>query len=174
MLIGLGTLALALALPAGQELPTGREVAAAAAVTKAFSQGLAAADVAAIKGFFAEHVLFAGDLRFVVGGSAGQSHGHLVVTREQLSDAYARLFDRIDQAKWKATLIGAVESLKLAVKDGDHLDDPSGQLPAGFVKAGDYVYELRRPDRTGLDDALLFVIRPLGGKLLIIAHWADY
>ena len=168
------TFALILAVAVGQEPPSGHEAPAAAATAKAFSQVFAAADAAAMKGFFADHVLFAGDLRFVVGDSAGQTHGQLGVTREQLADAYVRLFERVGQARWAALVKPASESLKLAGKDGDHLDDPQQQLPAGFVKTGDYVYELRMAGRSGLDDALLFVFRPIGGKLVVVAHWADY
>ena len=174
MFTAIGTVALVLAIAPGQEPPSGREAPTAAATAKAFSEVFAAADATAMRGSLADHVLFAGDLRFVVGDSAGRTHGHLIVTREQLGGAYVRLFERVGQARWAGLLKPATESLKLAAKDGDHLDDPQQQLPEGFVKAGDYVYELRMGGRTGLDDTLLFVLRPIGGKLLVAAHWADY
>jgi hypothetical protein len=80
-------------------------------------------------------------------------------------DAYSRLFERFGREPWAALIKPSVSALHRASKDGEHL---------AIVQAGDYVYDLRQPRRTGMDDVLVFVLRPVEGTLKIVGHWADY
>jgi len=47
------------------------------------------------------------------------------------------------------------------------------EFVAKIVKAGEYLYELKAPG-SGLDDVILFVLRPIDGRWKVVAHWADY
>jgi hypothetical protein len=152
------------------------------ALLKAFTAG----DVKGITEHFADKMLFIGDPQFL-----GEPRGLQVrreLTRDQLSSAYTTLFDAMGRDKWTALVKQSKPSVRRAVKAESHIEDTSvrravkaeshiedttGILPADFIKAGEYVCELRFPG-SGLDDVLLFVLRPIDGKFKVVAHWADY
>ena len=93
------------------------------------------------------------------------------LSREQLTDTYTKLFDAMGREKWRELTKQAKPSLTRATKDGSHSEDTTGLLPPAFIKAGEYMLELRLPG-TGLDDVILFVLRDVGGKWQVVAHWA--
>ena len=127
----------------------------------AFREALAASDVPGLRRFFADTVRFEGDTRFVGGR---ERLGQVVVTRDQLAQAYTRLFADAGRAEW-SELIGALRStLQRAARDG--------QPP--LASAGDYVYTLTQPGRSGPDDSLVFIFRRIEDRWRIVAHWADY
>jgi hypothetical protein len=137
------------------------------ALLKAFTAG----DVKGITEHFADKMLFIGDPQFL-----GEPRGLQVrreLTRDQLSSAYTTLFDAMGRDKWTALVKQSKPSVRRAVKAESHIEDTTGILPADFIKAGEYVCELRFPG-SGLDDVLLFVLRPIDGKFKVVAHWADY
>jgi hypothetical protein len=76
--------------------------------------------------------------------------------------------------QWTSLTKQLVPSLNRATKNGGHPEDANGELPATFVKTGEFLFELKFPNKTGLDDILLFVFKPEGGVLKITSHWADY
>lgn len=146
--------------------------AQAESTAKSFLQALGAADVSGMKDHFADTVEFVGDLRFL--GEPAGSRGPKKVTRDQIAAAYTRLFGAMGREKWIELTKPLQPTLTRAAKDAGHPDDVQGELPPAFVKTGEYLYELRFPGKTGLDDILLFVLRPIDGKWKIVAHWADY
>ena len=87
--------------------------------------------------------------------------------------AYSKMFDAMGRTEWGALVKQAQPSLTRASKDGTHAEDTTNILPTAFVKAGEYLFELKFPG-SGLDDVILFVLRPVDGKWKIVAHWADY
>ena len=153
--------ALMMGLASGQRA-VAQDSRALDSVTTAFRGAMASGDVTRMKGHFADSVVFAGDVRFV-GGT--RELERMVVSRDQLAEAYTRMFGSVDRAQW-AVLIGrAIPKVTRAARDGEQLES---------VKAGDYVYALSQPGRSGADDTLLFVLRPVGGRFRIVAHYADY
>lgn len=160
MLLTLVVVVFGLTFAAEPAQPSG-EVQGAEATTKGLMEAFVGANAAKLTEYFADKVTFAGDLRFLGGESQGQQE----VTREQLASAYTRMFDAMGREKWDAIMKGSIPALTRAPKAGE---------PFSFVKPGDYIYELRQPDRTGMDDVILFVLRPVEGKLKVVGHWADY
>jgi hypothetical protein len=136
-------------------------------VAKEFLKAVTETDAKKMKGHFADKVLVAGDLRFVA-PDAGRKPTE--VSKDQLADAYAKLFERIGRGKWTDLLKKVQPTLSKATKDGEYLE---------FVKAGDYVYDLHfrealKGRRKGLDEAVIFVFRKVDGRNRIVAHFADY
>jgi hypothetical protein len=142
------------------------------AVAKAFLDAFIAGDVTRMKEHFADKVHFVGDLRFL--GEQTRGNGERDVTREQLAAAYRTMLDAMGREKWTSLTKQLVPSLNRATKNGGHPEDLNGELPAAFVKTGEFLFELKFPNKTGLDDILLFVLKPEGGALKITSHWADY
>jgi hypothetical protein len=145
--------------------------APADAAAKALQQAFITADVAAMKDHFADKIVFIGDPRFL--GEGGRIHVLRDLTRDQLMDAYAKLFEAMGRAKWGELVKQAKPSLTRATKDGTHPEDTTGLLPPAFIRTGEYMLELKFPG-SGLDDSILFVLRDVGGKWKVVAHWADY
>jgi hypothetical protein len=130
----------------------------------AFLQAFVSGDVTRMKEHFAEKVRIDGDLRFL-SPAADQT-----VTRDQLADGYGQFFERIGREKWTGLIKNAKPTLTRAAKDGEVVT---------FVKAGDFVYDLHfreavRGARSDLDEAIVFVFRDIGGKPMIVGHYADY
>jgi hypothetical protein len=138
---------------------------------KAFQQAFLAGDAAAMKDHFADKVVFIGDPRFI--GEGGRLQVQRDLSRDQLTDAYTKLFDAMGRPKWRELTAQAKPTLTRAAKDGTHPEDTTGLLPPAFIKAGEYMLEFRLPG-SGLDDVILFVLRDVGGKWQVVAHWADY
>src|SRR5688572_11075882 len=118
-------------------------------------------DAPAMKPLFADSVLFVGDLNFL--GDAKGTRGQRDVTRDQLAAAYAALFDAIGREKWAALIKDTKQTLTRDTQGGGHPADSRGELPKGFVRPGDYVYQITAPG-DGLVDLILFVLRPTAGK----------
>ena len=146
------------------------ELAQVEPITKKLLEAFRSGDVPAMKPLFADSVLFVGDLNFL--GDAKGSRGQRDVTRDQLASAYTALFNAIGREKW-AGLLKDIKQTLVRATQGGHPDDSKGELPKGFVRPGDYVFQLSLPG-SGLDDVILFVLRPAAGKWQIVAHWADY
>lgn len=145
--------------------------AQAEAAAKALQQAFQAGDVAAMQAHFADKIVFVGDPRFLGEGGGPQVQRDL--TRDQLAGAYTKFLDAVTRPKWQELTTRAKPSITRAAKDGSHPEDTTGILPPAFIKSGEYVLELRFPG-TGLDDVILFVLRDVGGKWQVVAHWADY
>ena len=141
------------------------------ATAKALQQAFLSGDATAMKAHFADKIIFIGDPRFL--GEGGRIHVQRDLTRDQLADAYVKLFDAMGREKWREATAQAKPTLTRAAKDGSHPEDTTGLLPPAFIKTGEYMLELRLPG-TGLDDVILFVLREAGGKWQVVAHWADY
>ena len=155
------------AVPAPASPESAQAEAAAQALLKAFTAG----DVPAMSEHFAEKLLFIGDPQFL-----GESRGpqvHRDLTRAELAAAYTKLFDGMGRDRWTALVKQATPSVHRATANESHPEDTAGILPPDFAKAGDTVCEIRFRG-SGLDDVLLFVLRPIDGKLKVVAHWADY
>jgi hypothetical protein len=149
---------------------SGHPAATQADAAKALQTAFLAGDAAAMKAHFADKVVFVGDPRFL--GEDGRKQGRWDLTRDQLTDAYTKLFEAIGP-KWREAAKQAQPSLTRAAKDGTHPEDTTGLLPPAFIKTGEYMLELKFPG-SGLDDVVLFVLRDVGGKWLVVAHWADF
>ena len=145
--------------------------AQAEATAKALQQSFLSGDATAMKAHFADKVVFIGEPRFI--GEGGRLQVQRDLTRDQLADAYVKLFDAMGREKWREATAQAKPTLTRATKDGSHPDDTTGLLPPAFIKTGEYMLELRLPG-SGLDDVILFVLRDVGGKWQVVAHWADY
>jgi hypothetical protein len=158
---------LVLSLGVSQQPNTAPAESAAKALQQAFNAG----DTAAMKAHFADKIVFIGDPRFLGEGPGRQVQRDL--SRDQLTDAYTKLFDAMGREKWRGLTAQAKPTLTRATKDGTHAEDTTGLLPAAFIKTGEYMLELRFPG-SGLDDVILFVLREVGGKWQVVAHWADY
>jgi hypothetical protein len=143
----------------------------AESAAKALQQAFLTGDVPAMKTHFADKMRFIGDPRFL--GEAGGPQVQRDLTRDELAAAYTKFFDAISRPKWREFAAQAKPTITRAAKDGSHPEDTTGVLPAAFIKAGEYVLELRFPG-TGLDEVILFVLRDVGGKWQVVAHWADY
>ena len=168
------SLALAVSL-AGQAAPrssqSGPDAAQAEAAAKSLVGAFGSLDAPAMKEHFADTVRFIGDPQFL-----GEPRGPQVqrdLSRDQLIAAYAKMFSTVDPLRWKDLAKQLKPTLKRATADGSHPEDTTGILPADFVKAGEYLYELKAPG-SGLDDVILFVLRPIDGRWKVVAHWADY
>lgn len=160
---------LSLALSLGLAPQAGAPTAEAAA--KALQQAFLAGDVPAMQAHFAAKIVFVGDPRFLGEGGGPQVQRDL--TRDQLAGAYTKFLDALTRSKWQELTARARPSITRAAKDGSHPEDTTGILPPAFIKTGEYVLELRFPG-SGLDDVILFALRDVGGKWLVVAHWADY
>ena len=145
--------------------------APAEAAGKALQQAFLAGDETAMKAHFADKIVFIGDPRFI--GEGGRIHVQRDLSRDQLTNAYARLFEAMGREKWREATAQVKPTLTRATKDGSHPEDTAGLLPPAFIKTGEYMLELRLPG-SGLDDVILFVLRDVGGKWVVVAHWADY
>ena len=143
----------------------------AEAATKSLLSAFTGCDVAKMKEHFADRVQFVGDPQFLGEGRGPQVQRDL--TREQLMAAYTKMFSGMSCEQWTLLVKQSKATLTRATQDGTHAEDTTGILPPAFVKTGDYVYELRFPG-TGLDDVILFILRPAGGQWKVAAHWADY
>jgi type I site-specific restriction endonuclease len=127
------------------------------------------ADALKMKGHFADKVLVMGTpVRFAAADAKRNKPAEL--TAEQLAAGYAKMFDQIGRDKWNETLKKTKPTLSKATKDGEHIE---------LAKAGDYVYDLHfreavKGKRAGLDEAVIFVFRSVGGKYRIVGHFADY
>ena len=152
--------------PSPQASPTPVDTTA-----RALQQAFQAGDAAAMKAHFADKIVFIGDPRFI--GEGGRIQVQRDLSRDQLTDAYVKLFDGIGREKWRELIAQAKPALTRAAKDGTHPEDTTGLLPPAFIKTGEYMLELRLPG-SGLDDVILFVLRDVGGKWQVVAHWADY
>jgi hypothetical protein len=141
------------------------------AAAKALQQAFLSGDATAMKAHFADKIVFIGDPRFL--GEDGRQQVQRDLSRDQLTDAYTKLFDAMGRDKWRELTKQAKPSLTRAAKDGTHAEDTTGLLPPAFIKTGEYMLELRFPG-SGLDDVILFVLRDVGGKWQVVAHWADY
>lgn len=162
------TLVLQAGTPASQAAP---DAAQAEAATKALFDAFGSLNAPAMKDHFADTVRFIGDPQFL-----GESRGPQVMrelSRDQLIAAYTKMFSTIDPLMWKDLAKQLKPSLKRATATGSHAEDTTGILPPDFIKAGEYMFELKAPG-SGLDDVILFVLRPVGGKWKVVAHWADY
>jgi hypothetical protein len=148
----------------------GAELAQVEPVSKKLWEAFRTADAPALKELFADKVLFVGDLNFL--GDPKGSRGQRAVTRDELAAAYASLFKAIGSDKW-TVLIKDTKQTLVRSKGGGHPDDTKGELPKGFVLAGDYVFQVSFPG-SGMDDIILFALRPTAGKWQVVAHWADY
>jgi hypothetical protein len=155
-------LALALTLSPGRwwQAPAA-DAAEANSTAKALGEVFVAADLARLKEHFAERVQFAGDLRFVSRTGTGQ----VEITRDELAAAYERLFNGVGRDRWTTMMKATNPAMSRAAKDAE-------KFP--FVKAGEYIYELRLAGRTGADDVIVFVLRRIDGKFRVVGHWADY
>lgn len=159
---------LAQATTAPQTVP---DAAQAEATTKALFAAFGSLDAPGMKEHFADTVRFIGDPQFL-----GEPRGLQVqrdLSRDQLIAAYAKMFATVDPLRWKDLAKQLKPSLKRATAAGSHPEDTTGLLPPDFVKADEYLYELKAPG-SGLDDVILFVLRPIDGRWKVIAHWADY
>ena len=145
--------------------------AQADSTAKALQQAFLAGDATAMKAHFADKIVFIGDPRFL--GEGGRLQVQRDLSRDQLTDAYTKLFDAMGREKWRELTAQAKPTLTRAAKDGSHPEDTTGILPPAFIKAGEYMLEFRFPG-SGLDDVILFVLREVGGKWVVVAHWADY
>ena len=145
--------------------------AQADATAKALQQAFLSGDAAAMKAHFADKVVFVGDPRFI--GEGGRLQVQRDLSRDQLADAYVKLFDAMGREKWRELATRAKPTLTRAAKDGTHSEDTTGVLPPAFIKTGESMLEFRFPG-SGLDDVILFVLRDVGGKWQVVAHWADY
>ena len=143
----------------------------AEASAKALLAAFVAADAAAMKEHFADKVQFIGDPQFLNEPRGRQVQRDL--TRDQMTAAYARMFETMDRTRWAELGKVLTPTLTRVEKTGGHREDTTGILPVDFVKAGEFLYELKAPG-SGLDDVILFVLRPVAGKWQIVAHWADY
>ena len=143
----------------------------AESTAKALQQAFQAGDVAAMKAHFADKIVFIGDPRFLGEGPGRQVQRDL--SRDQLADAYTKFYDAMGRDNWRELAARAKPTLTRAAKDGTHSEDTTGVLPPAFIKTGEYMLELRFPG-SGLDDVILFVLRDVGGKWQVVAHWADY
>jgi len=165
-------LTLSLVVQAATAAPqAGPDAAQAETTTKALLAAFGALDAPGMKEHFADTVQFIGDPQFL-----GEPRGLQVrrnLSRDQLTAAYAKMFSAIDPLRWKDLTKQLTPSLKRATADGSHPEDTTGILPSDFVKAGEYLYELKAPG-SGLDDVILFVLRPIDGRWKVVAHWADY
>ena len=162
----------ALAVPAPMAQDTqAAERAQVEPVTKKLMDAFRAGDAGGLKDIFADKVLFVGDLNFL--GDAKGSRGQREVTRDELTKAYTAFFAAVGKEKWDAAIKQTTNSLVRASQKGGHPDDSKGELPRNFVQLGDYVFQITHPG-SGLDDLILFVLRPVGGKWQVVAHWADY
>ena len=164
---------LALALMAPQAAPDSQaaERAQVEPITKTLFEAFRSGDVPALKGLFADKVLFAGDLAFL--GDGRGSRGAREITRDELAKAYDSFYKAIGTEKWTGLIKQTTQSLVRANQKGGHPDDSKAELPKNFVLVGDYVYQLSFPG-SGMDDIILFILRPVDGKWRIVAHWADY
>jgi len=163
-------LVMALAMPAAQDTQAA-ERAQVEPVAKSLMDAFRKGDATALKAFFGDKVLFVGDLTLL--GEPRGTRGQREVTRDELAKAYAALFTGIGNEKWDALLKQTTTSLTRAAQKGGHPDDSKGELPKGFVLVGDYVFQITFPG-SGMDDLILFVLRPTGAKWQVVAHWADY
>jgi hypothetical protein len=147
------------------------DAAAAEAVTKSLFAAFGSMDAAAMKDHFAATVRFIGDPQFL-----GESRGPQVsreLTRDQLMAAYSKMFSTMDPERWRPLVKLLKPSLTRAVAAGGHPEDTNGLLPGDFVKPGEYLFELRAPG-SGLDDVILFVLRPVDGPMESDRTLADY
>ena len=152
--------------PSSQAKPTPVD-----ATAQALQQAFQAGDAAAMKAHFADKIVFIGDPRFL-----GESPGRQVqrdLSRDQLADAYTKFYGAMGRENWRDLAARAKPTLTRSVKDGTHSEDTTGVLPPAFIKTGEYMLEFRFPG-SGLDDVILFVLRDVGGKWQVVAHWADY
>jgi hypothetical protein len=147
------------------------ELAQVEPIAKKLLEAFRSGDAPAMKPLFADSVMFVGDLAFL--GDPKGTRGQRDVTRDQLTSAYSALFGAIGRDKWAGLIKDTKQTLIRAAQGGGHPDDSKGELPKGFVRAGDYVYQISFPG-SGMDDLILFVLRPAAGKWQIVAHWADY
>lgn len=128
--------------------------------SKAFLASLTAGDLG-LGRFFADRVQVIGHLEFVGGSGRGTQD----VSRQELVEAYARLFDRLRSKGWAKLMEGRRPLINISQKDGHHFDRAT---------AGDYVFELGRPGAGGADRIYVYVFRKIDGKYRIVLHAADY
>ena len=105
---------LVLSLGVSQQPNTAPAESAAKALQQAFNAG----DAAAMKAHFADKIVFIGDPRFLGEGPGRQVQRDL--SRDQLADAYTKLFDAMGREKWRELTAQAKPALTRATKDGTH------------------------------------------------------
>ncbi|HXT71479.1 MAG TPA: hypothetical protein VN700_17115 [Vicinamibacterales bacterium] len=110
---------------------------------------------------FADRVDVIGDLAFI----GGTGRGTKQVSRQEILEAYARLFDRLRHQGWAKLMEARRPLLNVAMHDGHHAD---------YAKAGDYVFEVGRPGTDDYHPIYVFVFRKVDGKFQIVMQAADY
>lgn len=130
------------------------------AVMKSFDEALSARDLETLKTFFADSVLVSSEAGF-----AGASLRPVPVSRDQLTDAYARLFTKLGPEGWKAIVENRTPLTNQAKKDGHHAD---------FAKTGDYVHELGRSDKNVYSPILVYLFQRVDGSLKLVGQQTPY
>lgn len=105
---------------------------------------------------FADRVLVVGDLDFI----GGTGRGSQEVSAAELATAYSNLFERLTPQGWTDKLTGRRALVLGAQRDGHHAD---------YAKAGDWIFELGRPDSQKIETILVFVFRKTGDTARIVA-----
>jgi hypothetical protein len=86
-----------------------------------------------------------------------------------MSAGFARVVAEAGLARWQSVMNKVMPSLTRVASDGELYR---------HTRAGDYVYDLHvreanKGARAGLDEAMLFVLRPTRGGFRIVVVWAD-
>lgn len=145
-------------------------------------------DRLALKGLFADTVRFDGESRVVSlnGGTPPvvmpttatararkpdwpENFVAVTIPSSDLAAGYARIVEQITPARWSTVLAKVQPTLTLVESDGN---------PYEHARKGDYVLDLHlreavKGKRAGLDEAMLFVLRRIGDRYVVVAHWAD-
>lgn len=149
------------------------EHAAAEKAAAALFEAFAAADTQKLKSQLADKVAFMGEGRLVGGlrTEPGAAPAPVNVDSAKLAEGYGTLFEKFgdDKARWTELVGKCKPTLEKAAAKG---------TPFEYVEAGDFVYDLHfrealKGSRRGYDEAIIFVLRKVGRKFVIIGHFAD-
>ncbi|MEX2187379.1 MAG: hypothetical protein WD875_11310 [Pirellulales bacterium] len=140
---------------------------AAAAVFEAYSAG----DMKKLTGHFAEKVKFMGEPRIVFDSppEPGLVGKPIDVETAKLVDGYAKVVEKVGKEKWSVMLKKCIPTLERAT---------AKDMPIPTVEVGDFVYDLHfreatKGKRRGYDEAIIFVLRKVDGKFVVVGHFAD-
>jgi hypothetical protein len=133
-------------------------------------EAFAAGDTEKLKASLPAKVLFLGEPRLIgIEPDGGLQKTPIDVEAEKLVAGYAKVIEKVGKEKWIEMTKKCKPTLEKATADGK---------PLPFVKAGDFVYDLHfreaiKGKARGLDEAILFVLRRVDGKFVVVGHFAD-
>ena len=165
---------------------TSAQSASPEAIASRITAAYAAADISPLAPLLAESITFDGEVAFIGVRNQGrlELHDPTITVRDgeglepgltaatlssrSMLELYDRMFEQIGRDRFVGVMTNRPWRLLLADREG---------APFRHVRPGDYVLSTHFRSDEGpevLDEAVIFLLRPIGGEYRIVSHIADF